>query len=111
MTGEQLVLVLGAYSAFVLGAFGLLIKFVLETRKTTTETNTAVNTCRGHDRSGSESATLRELVENIDSDVRQLRSESFDRHRANVTRIDSLSFDMAVVKSDLKQHMKENPGA
>lgn len=101
MTGQDLVLVLGAYSAFVLGAFGLLIKFVLDTRRATTETNKAVN-----NRPNSE-PTLRQLVEDITDDVRQLRHESFDRHRANTGRLDGLTHRMSIVEKDLKQHMRD----
>jgi hypothetical protein len=85
ISGEELVLVLGAYSALVLGAFGMLIKFVLDTRKQTVETNRAVN-----NRPSSE-PTLRALVESIDERVDSLRGQSRDWHQSNVRRIDRLA--------------------
>lgn len=85
ITGEELVLVLGAYSTLVLGAFGLLIKFVLDTRKQTVETNRAVNNRPSHE------PTIRALVESIDERVDDLRAQSRNWHQANVVRIDRLA--------------------
>lgn len=101
MTPEQLVLILGAYSAFVLGAFGLLIKFVLDTRKTGVDTNRAVNN-RPPD-----APRLRELVEDLHGDVRQLRRDGDRRHGDNVERIHQLSRQILAVDADLKSHMRE----
>lgn len=94
MTGQDIVLVLGAYSAFVLGAFGLLIKFVLDTRRVTQGTNRAVN-----DRPKNE-PSLYDMVQTIEGDVRELRHESNTRHDENRRRL-------ATLERDLKQHMRE----
>jgi hypothetical protein len=99
VTGQDIVLVLGAYTALVLGAFTLLTKFVLDTRKSTSETNTAVNTCKGHDRS-KDSSTLRELVEDLGGDMRELRHEQNRRHDENQRRLSRLELD-------LRRHMKD----
>lgn len=95
MTTQDLVLIIGAYSAFVLGAFGLLTKFVLDTRKNTNETNRMVNGRPKDD------PTLRDLVEHIDTDVRRLRDESFARHQANSRRIDTVSGSVERVTNKL----------
>ena len=94
MTGQDIVLILGAYTAFVLGAFGLLIKFVLETRKTASETNKAVNN-RPHSE-----PTLRDLVEDLGTDMRELRHEQNRRHDDNQHR-------MSRIERDLKKHMAD----
>lgn len=107
LTGEELVLVLGAYSAFVLGAFAALIKFVLDTRRAASATNTAVNTCKGHRRDADDDVTLRELVEETAGDLRALRAESFDRHKTNVARLDGLTHRMTTVERDLKKHIAD----
>ena len=97
MTSQDLVLVLGAYTALVLGAFTLLTKFVLDTRKQATETNVAVNNRPKAD------PTLRDLVENIDNDLRELRHESNVRHKSNIWRIERVtnSVDINTRKIDL----------
>lgn len=94
MNGQDIVLVLGAYSAFVLGAFGLLIKFVLDTRKASTETNKAVNN-RPHNE-----PTLRDLVEDLGGDLRELRHEQNVRHSENQRRFGN-------IERDLRQHMSD----
>jgi len=101
VTGQDIVLVLGAYSAFVLAAFGLLIKFVLDTRRATTETNKAVN-----NRPDSQ-PTLRTLVEELHLDMSQMRRDSDRRHGENVERIHRLSDALRRVESDLKSHMRD----
>lgn len=101
MTAQDLVLVLGAYSFFVLGAFGLLTKFVLDTRKTGNETNRAVNN-RPDD-----SPTLRDLVGRIDTNMLDLRVEGNHRHTENLGRFDKLNDRVGVVEKDLKTHMKD----
>lgn len=108
MTGEQLVAILGAYSFFVLGAFGMLIKFVLDTRRATTETNKAVNN------RPDEQPTLRELVEELHGDMRDLRREgnrrheqSTTRHQENVARLKGLDRRLETVEADLRTHMNQ----
>lgn len=101
MTGQDIVLVLGAYSALVLAAFGMLIKFVLDTRKQATETNTAVNNRPKHE------PTLRDLVEGIDGDMRELRHEQNSRHRENTDNMRTMSGRISRLELDLKAHMKD----
>jgi hypothetical protein len=94
LTGQDIVLVLGAYTALVLGAFGMLIKFVLDTRRATTETNKAVNNRPDNQ------PTLRQLVEDITDDMRELRHESNTRHADNSRRFTRL-------ETDLRRHMND----
>jgi hypothetical protein len=108
ITGEELVLVLGAYSALVVAAFGMLIKFVLDTRRATTETNRAVNNRPVHD------PTIRELVEDLHGDMRDLRRVSdrrhdqvVERHKENVRWLGKLDNEVQQVKHDLRQHMSD----
>lgn len=100
MTAQDLVLVLGAYSAFVLAFFGLLIKLLLDTRKTGNETNRAVNN-RPDD-----SPTLRDLVGRIDTNLLDLRVEGNHRHAENLGNFSKLNDRVGVVEKDLKAHMK-----
>lgn len=101
MTGQDLVLVLGAYTTLVLGAFGLLIKFALESRRTANETNRAVN------HRGADEPTVRDLIEELHTDVRELSRDSDRRHGDNVKRFALLDRRVKSVEADLKTHMRE----
>lgn len=104
MSGQDVVGVLGAYSFFVLGAFGMLTKFVLDTRRATTETNKAVN-------NRPESLpTLRELVEDLTGDMRELRHESNRRHDDNTTRLARLEKDLKTHMNDVAEERYRNQG-
>jgi len=83
--GGDLAAILGTFAGLVISIFWLLLKFVLDTRKQTTETNRVVN-----NRPASE-PTLRALVESIEDKVSTMQTESNDRHMANSRRIDRVS--------------------
>lgn len=111
MTGQDIVLILGAYSAFVLAAFGLLIKFAVDSRKTGDATNRAVNdTNRAVNHTQPGAPTVRELIEDVHADMRELRREGNVRHSQNIGRIDAVDKRLRTVEADLKTHMRDLKG-
>jgi hypothetical protein len=103
LSGEELVAILGAFTALVLGLFGLLLKFLIDTRNETRSVNRAVNN------RPSDQPTAYERLERIDGRLDRLDKKvdrqdvtQTARHHENVGRIrefrESVTEDFARVE-------------
>lgn len=95
--GQDLVLILGAYTALVVGLVTPLLKVTLGTRKSVEAVNKAVNNRPDHEPS------IYELAADLTQEMRDSRRESRVRHLDNRNRLDKLEADFTALKRSLNQ--------
>jgi hypothetical protein len=95
LEAQDAAIIIAACGGLVVAILAPLLKALVDIRRQTAETNIAVN----HRPHGE--ATLREVVQEIQSDLSRFRDDQRDRHTANVVRMERVDSRLCGVEGKI----------